>query len=71
MVNIKLHPKKTATIGFTFLKLITTNAKKISEININNKVSIPKSKPQDLHLNNVNAMLDQVIAWSGALKTLR
>lgn len=28
-------------------------------------------KPQDLHLNNVNAMLDQVIAWSGALKTLR
>jgi NAD(P)H-dependent FMN reductase len=28
-------------------------------------------KPQDLHLNNVSAMLDQVIAWSGALKTLR
>ena len=28
-------------------------------------------KPQDLHLNNLNAMLDQVIAWSGALKTLR
>lgn len=28
-------------------------------------------KPQDLHLTNVNAMLDQVIAWSGALKTLR
>ncbi|MEH7402754.1 NADPH-dependent FMN reductase [Gottfriedia acidiceleris] len=28
-------------------------------------------KPADLHLNNVNAMLDQVIAWSGALKTLR
>lgn len=28
-------------------------------------------KPQDLHLDNVNAMLDQVIAWSGALKTLR
>ncbi|MFD1175765.1 NADPH-dependent FMN reductase [Paenibacillus puldeungensis] len=28
-------------------------------------------KPQDLHLNNVNAMLDQVVAWSGALKTLR
>lgn len=28
-------------------------------------------KPQDLHLNNVNAMLDQLIAWSGALKTLR
>ncbi len=28
-------------------------------------------KPQDLHLNNVSAMLDQVIAWSGALQTLR
>jgi NAD(P)H-dependent FMN reductase len=28
-------------------------------------------KPQDLHLDNVNAMLDQVIAWSGALKSLR
>lgn len=28
-------------------------------------------KPQDLHLNNLNAMLDQVLAWSGALKTLR
>lgn len=28
-------------------------------------------KPQDLHLTNVNAMLDQVLAWSGALKTLR
>jgi NAD(P)H-dependent FMN reductase len=28
-------------------------------------------KPQALHLNNVNAMLDQVNAWSGALKTLR
>ncbi|PLR77419.1 NADPH-dependent oxidoreductase [Bacillus sp. V3-13] len=28
-------------------------------------------KPADLHLNNVNLMLDQVIAWSGALKTLR
>src|SRR5690606_9184368 len=28
-------------------------------------------KPQDLHLENVNAMLDQVIAWGGALKTLR
>jgi NAD(P)H-dependent FMN reductase len=27
--------------------------------------------PQDLHQNNVNEMLDQVIAWSGALKTLR
>jgi NAD(P)H-dependent FMN reductase len=28
-------------------------------------------KPAELHLKNVNAMLDQVIAWSGALKTLR
>ncbi|WP_028561988.1 NADPH-dependent FMN reductase [Paenibacillus pinihumi] len=28
-------------------------------------------KPQDHHLNNVNAMLDEVAAWSGALKTLR
>jgi NAD(P)H-dependent FMN reductase len=28
-------------------------------------------KPQNLHLDNVNAMLDQVIAWSGALKSLR
>ncbi|MGG1680021.1 NADPH-dependent FMN reductase [Neobacillus sp. NRS-1170] len=28
-------------------------------------------KPADLHLNNVNEMLDQVAAWSGALKTLR
>jgi NAD(P)H-dependent FMN reductase len=28
-------------------------------------------KPQDLHLNNVNAMIDQVITWSGALKTIR
>ncbi|MCM3784809.1 NAD(P)H-dependent oxidoreductase [Neobacillus mesonae] len=28
-------------------------------------------KPQELHLTNVNAMLDQVVAWSGALKTLR
>lgn len=28
-------------------------------------------KPADLHNDNVNAMLDQVIAWSGALKTLR
>ncbi|WP_413378549.1 NADPH-dependent FMN reductase [Alkalihalobacillus sp. 1P02AB] len=28
-------------------------------------------KPADLHLDNVNAMLDQTIAWSGALKTLR
>ncbi|WP_432353101.1 NADPH-dependent FMN reductase [Sporosarcina sp. A2] len=28
-------------------------------------------KPQDLHLDNVDMMLDQVVAWSGALKTLR
>ncbi|MFD1708192.1 NADPH-dependent FMN reductase [Siminovitchia sediminis] len=28
-------------------------------------------KPQDLHLNNVNTMLDEVLAWSGALKTIR
>ncbi|MDF9841838.1 MULTISPECIES: NADPH-dependent FMN reductase [unclassified Paenibacillus] len=28
-------------------------------------------KPADLHKANVNAMLDQVLAWSGALKTLR
>ncbi|MBD8071571.1 NADPH-dependent FMN reductase [Bacillus sp. PS06] len=28
-------------------------------------------KPADIHHDNVNAMLDQVIAWSGALKTLR
>jgi NAD(P)H-dependent FMN reductase len=28
-------------------------------------------KPQALHLNNVNVMLDEVVAWSGALKTLR
>ncbi|RTE09928.1 NADPH-dependent FMN reductase [Paenibacillus whitsoniae] len=28
-------------------------------------------KPAELHLANVNAMLDQVVAWSGALKTLR
>lgn len=28
-------------------------------------------KPADLHKGNVNAMLDQVKAWSGALKTLR
>jgi NAD(P)H-dependent FMN reductase len=28
-------------------------------------------KPAEYHLNNVNAMLDQVVAWSGALKTLR
>ncbi|WP_207789171.1 NADPH-dependent FMN reductase [Neobacillus terrae] len=27
--------------------------------------------PSDLHENNVNLMLEQVIAWSGALKTLR
>lgn len=28
-------------------------------------------KPADLHLENVHAMLDQVLVWSGALKTLR
>ena len=28
-------------------------------------------KPQDLHLDNVNMMLDQVISWSTALKTVR
>ncbi|KKK33017.1 reductase [Mesobacillus campisalis] len=28
-------------------------------------------KPQELHLDNVNAMLEEVVAWSGALKTLR
>ncbi|MCM3125080.1 MULTISPECIES: NADPH-dependent FMN reductase [Bacillaceae] len=28
-------------------------------------------KPQALHGDNVNAMLDEVVAWSGALKTLR
>lgn len=28
-------------------------------------------KPQELHLNNVTEMLNQVVAWSGALKTLR
>ncbi|MBS4212467.1 MULTISPECIES: NADPH-dependent FMN reductase [Neobacillus] len=28
-------------------------------------------KPQALHLDNVNAMLDQVNSWSGALKTVR
>jgi len=28
-------------------------------------------KPAELHLNNVNLMLDQVVAWSGALKALR
>ncbi|MHA7963844.1 NADPH-dependent FMN reductase [Paenibacillus sp. CAU 1782] len=28
-------------------------------------------KPADLHLTNVNGMLDQVLAWSGALKTIR
>lgn len=28
-------------------------------------------KPAEMHQANVNAMLDQVVAWSGALKTLR
>lgn len=30
-----------------------------------------KFTPRELHLTNVNGMLDQVLAWSGALKTLR
>ncbi|NBD23075.1 NADPH-dependent FMN reductase [Paenibacillus glycinis] len=28
-------------------------------------------KPADLHLTNVNGMLDQVLSWSGALKSIR
>ncbi|TYS14107.1 NAD(P)H-dependent oxidoreductase [Rossellomorea vietnamensis] len=28
-------------------------------------------KPQELHLANINAMLDEVETWSGALKTIR
>nr|WP_170006034.1 NADPH-dependent FMN reductase [Bacillus fonticola] len=28
-------------------------------------------KPQELHFDNVNTMLDEIVAWSGALKTLR
>ncbi|MFD0670271.1 NADPH-dependent FMN reductase [Cohnella sp. GCM10027633] len=28
-------------------------------------------KPAELHLTNLNGMLDQVVAWSGALKTVR
>lgn len=28
-------------------------------------------KPQELHLTNINTMLDEVLAWSGALKILR
>ncbi|SDI80230.1 NADPH-dependent FMN reductase [Natribacillus halophilus] len=28
-------------------------------------------KPAELHINNVNVMLDEMVAWSGALKTLR
>jgi NAD(P)H-dependent FMN reductase len=28
-------------------------------------------KPQPLHLANVNAMLNEVVSWSGALKTIR
>jgi NAD(P)H-dependent FMN reductase len=28
-------------------------------------------KPAELHLKNVNEMLDQVVAWGGALRTLR
>jgi NAD(P)H-dependent FMN reductase len=30
-----------------------------------------KFTPADLHLTNLNGMLDQVLAWGGALKTLR
>jgi NAD(P)H-dependent FMN reductase len=28
-------------------------------------------KPAELHLTNVNAMLEEVVSWSGALKTIR
>lgn len=28
-------------------------------------------KPQELHITNVNTMLEEVVEWSGALKTLR
>jgi NAD(P)H-dependent FMN reductase len=28
-------------------------------------------KPADLHLNNIHLMLDQLVAWSGALQTIR
>lgn len=28
-------------------------------------------KPSSLHLENINSMLDQVVAWSTALKTIR
>ncbi|MBS4196342.1 NADPH-dependent FMN reductase [Lederbergia citri] len=28
-------------------------------------------KPQEIHLDNVNAMLEEVVAWSSVLKTLR
>lgn len=34
-------------------------------------VDFAEFKPQELHLENVNLMLDQVLAWSGALKPLR
>lgn len=33
--------------------------------------SYGKFTPADLHLTNLNGMLDQVLAWGGALKTLR
>jgi len=33
--------------------------------------SFTEFKPQELHLENVHTMLDEVLAWSGALKTLR
>jgi Predicted flavoprotein len=34
-------------------------------------VNYSEFKPQELHLDNVNTMLEEVVAWSGALKTLR
>lgn len=34
-------------------------------------VNYSEFKPQELHLNNINTMLEEVVAWSGALKTLR
>lgn len=34
-------------------------------------VNFSTFKPADLHLANVNTMLDQLLAWGGALKTLR
>ena len=34
-------------------------------------VNMSEFKPQELHLDNVNMMLEQVISWSKALKTVR